>query len=428
MTKIKSNLSLILISIITLAGCNNDFSQTNLLNQEEVSQFSTGSVQAQFAKSSESDEIIIDDEYYKAFPDNKLSQQISEIENGNIPEVIKTTEIDQVKAQSFFGLFNKKATLDIYDSYGTAEKFTVLGRVYTKKSITPELTSDSKLKNVFRNIKYFTPNGIENIDVNVIAGNLSRISKTDNKGYFKVEFNNSALQTGIANISAKLITNKYKYEAPKEELIIDKYDSNKVGIISDFDDTVKYTGADKTISMIKKILVGNYKTDKAIPGVSALYKGILKSELSTGFDCVHYVTGSPTALYTRIQNFLKLNGFPQGSMALKSSGSRLEPTASDTYTYKVAKIRPMLNAYPNKKFVLFGDTTQKDTEVYLRIKQEFPDNIIGIYINNATKANPSDPKYKGVMVTDSAIDAAQDLFKKGIINQEAVDRVISEVR
>ena len=427
MTNIKSNLSLILLSMITLAGCNTNLSQTELLNQN-LTKPEDNTVQAQFARSSESDEILIDEEYYKSFPDKQLSQDISQIQNGVIPEEVNTAPVDQIKAQSFFSLFNKKATLDIYDSYGTPEKFTVLGRVYSKKSITPELTSDSKLRNIFRNIKYFTPKGIENIEVNVIAAGLSRISRTDNKGYFKVEFNNSDLQPGISSLSAKLIANKYKYETPKEELTIDKADSEKIGIISDFDDTVKHTSADKTIQMIKGILIGNYKTDKAIPGVSSLYKGILSNPQSTGFDCVHYVTGSPTNLYLRVQNFLKLNGFPQGSMSMKSPGSRLEPTVSDTFSYKVAKIRPIINAYPNKKFVLFGDTTQKDTEVYLKIKQEFPKNVAGIYINNATKANPADPKYNGVMVTDSAIDAAQDLLKKGIITQEAVDRVISDIK
>lgn len=424
--KSTSKLSLILLAIVTLAGC--DTNITQIEPDQQVTGFQANSVQAQFANSSESDEVLIDEEYYKSFPDKELSHHITEIESGKIPEQVTTAPVDQVKAQSFLSIFNKKATIDIYDSYGTPQKFTVLGRVYSKKSISPELTSDSRLKNVFRNIKYFTPDGIENIDVNVIAGGMSKISKTDNKGYFKVEFNNTSLQPGVSNLSAKLVANKYKYETPKEEIVIDRLDSSKIGIISDIDDTVKYTGADKTLSMIKKILIGNYKTDKAIPGVSALYKGILANQQSTGFDCLHYVTGSPTTIYSRIQNFLKLNGFPQGSMAMKSSGSRLEPTASDTFTYKVAKIIPIINAYPNKKFVLFGDTTQKDTEVYLKIKQQFPNNIVGIYINNATKANPADPKYKGVLVTDSAIDAAEDLLKKGLIDQAAVDRVISEVK
>lgn len=419
---------LALFTVTTVTSCGTDLSDTN--STQQITQMSNNTVQAQFANNSESEaeEIFIDEEYYKAFPDRELSNQITQIENGTIPEQVQTSNVDEVKAQSFLSIFNRKATIEIYDSFGTPEKFTVLGRLYKKKSIKPELTSDSKLKNIFRNIKYFTPDGIESTEVNVIAGGLSRIVRTDNKGYFKAEFANTTLPLGVSPLSAKLITTKYKYDTPKEEVVIDKIDSTKIGIISDIDDTVKYTGVDNKIKMIKHILTGNYKTDKQIPGVSTLYKGILSETQSFNVGSVHYVTGSPTTLYGRIQSFLKLNNFPQGSLALKSPGSKVAPIPSDTYNYKLSKIRPIMNAFPNKKFIMFGDTTQKDADVYLKIKQEFPDNVIGIYINNATKANPGDPKYNGTLVTDSAIDAAQDLVKKGVISQAVLDRVIADVK
>lgn len=419
---------LTLFTVLTASSCGTNNNQLDLDTQ--MTQLNNNSVQAQFANLSEKEdeEVYIDEEYYKSFPDHELSSQISEIERGSVPEQVKTSSVDEVKAQSFLSIFNRKATIDIYDSFGTPEKFTVIGRVYKKKNIKPELTSDSKLKNVIRNIKYFTPDGIESIDVNVIAGGLSRIARTDNKGFFRAEFSNTTLPVGVSPLSAKLVANKYKYETPKEEIVIDKINSTKIGIISDIDDTVKYTGVDNKLNMIKKILVGNYKTDKQIPGVSALYKGILSETQSSDVGSVHYVTGSPSTLYSRIQNFLKLNNFPQGSLAMKSKGSLVAPTPSDTYNYKLSRIRPIMNAYPNKKFIMFGDTTQKDADVYLKIKQEFPQNVIGIYINNATKANPNDPKYSGTLVTDSAIDAAQDLLKKGIITQDSVNKVIAEVK
>jgi phosphatidate phosphatase APP1 len=164
-----------------------------------------------------------------------------------------------------------------------------------------------------------------------------------------------------------------------------------------------------------------------LPGVSSLYRGIFATSKNNA-GSVHYVSGSTSTLYSRIQNFLKLHNFPQGSLSLKNIGSNVIPTPSDTYNYKLSRIRPIMNAYPNKKFIMFGDTTQKDADVYLKIKQEFPQNVIGIYINNATKANPNDPKYNGTLVTNSAIDAAQDLLKKGVITQDVLDKVTSDVK
>jgi phosphatidate phosphatase APP1 len=419
----------ILLSAIVLAGCGSNLSDNGVFMENDA-MMQASSITAQFTEEIEDENILIDDEYYKHFPDAVLGNEvINQIQAGVIPEYQPViNESNAVQSQSFLSVFNRKAIIDIYDSYGTSGKVTVTGRVYKKKSIQPVSTTDSKFRNIIRNIKYYTPDGIGNLDVNVSANGISRLVKTDSKGFFKASFDNTGLQQGVSTLSAKLTTTKFKYDIPQEQVVIDSADSNKVGIVSDIDDTVKYTGVNQKIKMIKDVLTGNYKTDKPYSGVSTLYKGILSGPASTGFDCLHYVTGSTVHLYSRIQEFLKLNRFPQGSLDLKKPGSQIDPTPADTYEYKVSRIMPIMALYPNKKFVFFGDTTQKDTEVYLKIKQQFPARVAGIYINNVNRFDQADPRFNGVILTDSAIDAAQDLFKKGIITQETLDQVINEVK
>jgi phosphatidate phosphatase APP1 len=422
----------VLLSVMALTGCSTGFSDSTTFPGFDNSIVQTSSVAAQFSDEIENEEVLIDADYYKHFPDPMLGNDvIGQIEAGVIPEYTPEPASPEkdYQSQSFLSFFNKKAIIDIFDSYGTPGKVTVSGRIYKKKSVERVMTSDSKFTNILRNIKYYTPDAIGNIDVDITAGSgISAIARTDSKGYFKATLNNTGLQPGISKLTAKLNTTKYKYDIPQEEVVIDQADSDKVGVVSDFDDTVKYTGVNTKIKMVIGVLTGNYKTDKAYSGVATLYKGILGGPDGTGFDCMHYVTGGTAHLFSRIDEFLKLNRFPQGSIDMKKPGSTADFTPSDTFTYKVSRIVPVMNAYPHKKFVFFGDTTQKDTEVYLKIKEMFPDRVAGIYINNVNHYDPANPRFQGVMLTDSAIDSARDLLAKGIITQATVDQVTDEVK
>lgn len=424
----KNKLVLSLLSVILFSSA---CTQTDdlLLTEIDNQQISAASVNAANSIEPENQEILIDDEYYKSFPDPELGNQIyNSLITGNFPNELKVKEEDSIKSQSFFSIFNKKAYINIYDSFGNEKSFYVTGRLFKKKSIKPTNTSDSLLTNIVRNIKYFTPDAISNTDVTVSVGSFSQVAKTDSKGYFKAYFTGAALPLGIVEVTARLNNNKYKFDIPKEEIVFDSTSSNEIGIISDVDDTIKITGVDSKLKMIKHAFTGNYKTDKPILGSATLYKGILNDYKSEGANTVHYVTGSPSHLYDRIQDFMKLNGFPQGSIDLKKLGSRVDPTPSTTLEYKLSRMRPILQSFPNKKFVMFGDTTQQDTEVYAKLKKEFPNSVVAIYINNVTKQDPSNPRFKDVMLTNSSIDAAVDLSKKGIISDETLNKVITEVK
>lgn len=426
-------MKLLLISalVLAVAGCASTFDTNFVETEENFNALSKSNVTSQFSNEVENEEqeILIDEDYYKKFPDRSMANDfISSIQSGVFPQSEYQPQVSEVQTNSFFSIFNKKAVIDIYDSYGNTQQAFVTGRVYKKKSITPTNTGDSKFTNIIRNIKYFTPDGISNTNVAVMVNGSIQTVKTDKKGYFRATFSGAPIKAGVNQVSAKLTDSKYQFEVTQEELVADLQNSNKVGIISDFDDTVKYTGVHEKVKMVKDIILGNYKTDKPYAGTATLYKGILNGPQGTGFDCMHFVTGSPANLYDRLQSFLKLNKFPQSSMEMKKPGSSADPNPSDTYEYKVSKMRKILQMYPTKKFVFFGDTTQKDTEVYSTIKKEFPAQTVAIYINNVTKQDQNNPRFKDVLLTNSAIDAAQDLLQKGIITQQTLDQVTSEVK
>ncbi|MNQ88838.1 hypothetical protein D3C85_1041210 [compost metagenome] len=42
----------------------------------------------------------------------------------------------------------------------------------------------------------------------------------------------------------------------------------------------------------------------------------------------------------------------------------------------------ILDAFPNQKFVFFGDNSQQDPEIYTAIVEKYPENIEAVYIRN----------------------------------------------
>ena len=55
--------------------------------------------------------------------------------------------------------------------------------------------------------------------------------------------------------------------------------------------------------------------------------------------------------------------------------------------HKSAIIREILNTYPWMKFILVGDSSQEDPEIYSAIVAEYPQRILAVYIRDVSK-NP----------------------------------------
>jgi len=416
-----------LIVIAILTGCRTNINASTLVNssQQEKGSVLIQSFVSSVDKSQNEQEIVLDEDYYNYNPDAVMANQLDTVQtSGVVPEYpADVAAQNTVKTQSFFSLFSKKVTIDVYDSFGTPKKFSISGRVYKKENVDNVNTGDSALTNLFRHLKYFTPNPVKDIQIKVTVNGISKVATTSSKGFFTATFDNTDIKDGINSVVADLVVKKYDYTEPKEEVIIDDENSEKIGIISDIDDTIQDSSITHKLQMIKKILLGNYKTSVAIAGTASLYNGLLQQ--SNG-GTMHYVTGSPVNLYSKLENFTKLNGFPDGSMDMKIIGTNYG--SNSLLDYKLSKIRALIKAYPSKKFLCFGDSGQQDPEIYAQIKKEYPKNILGIYINNVTKESKTSSRYKDELLTNSTMESAKDLFDKGLISQDFVNKVNSEVK
>jgi phosphatidate phosphatase APP1 len=53
-------------------------------------------------------------------------------------------------------------------------------------------------------------------------------------------------------------------------------------------------------------------------------------------------------------------------------------------THKLGQITHLLTTYPAKRFILLGDSSQRDPEIYQQALAQFPGRIAAIYIRDVT--------------------------------------------
>ena len=181
-----------------------------------------------------------------------------------------------------------------------------------------------------------------------------------------------------------------------------------VSVISDIDDTIK----DSQVLDIKKTLEKTFLEEyEAIPGMSEAYNAW--QEQGAAF---HYVSSSPWQLYPFLWEFLKVEKFPLGSFHLKLI--RLKDASvlnffKSSLEIKVPIIEELIKRFPQRKFILVGDSGEHDPELYGKIGRQFPGNLLHIYIRDVTpdedktgrfqEAFQGIPENKWTVFTDAAV-------------------------
>ncbi|QDV40284.1 hypothetical protein Enr13x_00900 [Stieleria neptunia] len=162
-----------------------------------------------------------------------------------------------------------------------------------------------------------------------------------------------------------------------------------VSVISDIDDTIKHSQVTSKSELLKNTFTRAFR---AVEGMPELY-----ADLADTGVAFHYVSGSPWQLYQPLAAFFSEQGFPSGTFHLKhfrltdSSGLGLLSSQRET---KLAAIVPLLTSFPDRRFILLGDSGEHDPEIYGQLARDYPDQIAGIFIRNVTSADPTDGRFQ----------------------------------
>ena len=169
-----------------------------------------------------------------------------------------------------------------------------------------------------------------------------------------------------------------------------------LSLVSDIDDTIKITG----IPEGREVVLENtfFRPFVAVPGMAERYRALI------GPDTVfHYVSGGPWQLYQPLAEFMAEADFPPGSIHMKSVRKNLLTpgawqdvaalAAGDaTVDQKLAQISAIFERFPNRRFILVGDSGEHDPEVYREIRSTYPGQVEAIWIRDVVDARRLYPK------------------------------------
>lgn len=159
-----------------------------------------------------------------------------------------------------------------------------------------------------------------------------------------------------------------------------------LSIISDIDDTVKVSEVANRNELLANTFLRPFR---GVPGMAEAYRN-----WNDGSVAFHYVSASPWQLYPALSSFMAEAGFPRGSYHLKTFRLKDE-TFLDLFAcsedFKVPEIEAILRRYPGRKFLLVGDSGERDPEIYGEIARRFPDQVRHIFNREvAAKAHHED--------------------------------------
>jgi phosphatidate phosphatase APP1 len=269
--------------------------------------------------------------------------------------------------------------IEVYNAYGNEHQLVVHGRTLKKAKEKRVTKEDSGFLNLWNAIKFFHNDEIKNKKVFLTIDKRRYEAKSDDEGYFDFEIKiANKLNMGYKKIALQIEENRDINHAEATILSDDKM----IGIISDIDDTVIVSEVTSKRKLLLNTFWKNYKQREVIPTMVKRFEKILSQNSPTTPSRLFFISGSPQHLFTSIEKFLEYNHFPRHVTILKQVHGDNSDPIFDQMRYKTAKIEELIALYPNMKWVMFGDSGERDKEVYESIQKKYPSNVKGYYIRD----------------------------------------------
>jgi phosphatidate phosphatase APP1 len=218
--------------------------------------------------------------------------------------------------------------------------------------------------------------------------------------------------------------------------VIGPFPGAAFGVISDIDETVIQTGIDDLIKLAHNTFVVNAYKRLPFPGVREFYMALRRGISGEGFNPIFYVSNAPWNLYDLIQDVFRIRDIPLGPFFLVGWG--LEDThlfRASPFEHKLGSIDQIMDAYPHLDFILLGDNTEKDPEIYLEAVRRHPHRIKVVYVylrGQPSSQSESHLEQIGARVREagsdfvsvrSVVEAASDAASRGLIQPSTIESV-----
>lgn len=315
---------------------------------------------------------------------------------------------------------NKKPYyLKLYPGYGHSGNLVLYGHVLLNKPPTRKKYSTNPFINIVQLIKLFIVKPVEEVPVILNWRTQVIKTKTAKDGFFKFEWESDThIAAGWHKVTVEALKNSSTKGAEKEGKFFVPH-ITQFAFVSDIDDTVLVSHSANIFRRLRTIFTKNPHTRRTFTDVIRHYQLLSEAHTDDGVpNPFFYVSSSEWNLYNDLTEFFRYNELPQGIFLLSGIKKwyQLLKTGITKHEGKGVRIARIMDVFPQQQFVLLGDNSQSDPEIYAAIANNFPGNIFAIYIRNIRKSH-----------RDEAIQFMKSVANKSIYtfvfdnNQDAID-------
>ena len=269
-----------------------------------------------------------------------------------------------------------------YLGYGNRDKVTLCGRVLEDEGFRPSRSTDRAWRNLVAMYKRFESDEVPGARVCARYAGIATEAVADREGYFSVEFPSRAKAANGPwhDVSLELLAPRPGARAIGRVLVPPA--TARFGVISDLDDTVVQSHVSAKLRMVLALALSNAHTRKPFAGVGAFYRALHAGATGGEGNPIFYVSKSPWNLYAPLIEFLKHQDIPLGPLLLRDYGMHLLRAKGG---HKERGIDRVLETYPRLPFVLIGDSTEQDPEIYSEMVRRYPRRVRAIYIRSVRR-------------------------------------------
>jgi len=280
---------------------------------------------------------------------------------------------------------NNKASIKIYHGYGHTHNLVVYGHAFKFRAKSKQKYSDNLFVNIVHLFKLFVLKPYPFIKVRLTFYTQTVDQTTEYDGFFKFEWE------ALDNISAGWHPVKVEIIGADEEVLAVNTGSvyvphiTQYAFISDIDDTIMISHSATIAKRLRELFIKNPRTRKTFPGAAIYYNLLALSHTDVDHpNPFFYVSSSEWNLYDYLVEAFRFNKLPEGAFLLNQikRWKNLIKTGKTGHEGKLIRVMRILDAFPNQKFVFFGDNSQQDPSIYSKIAIKYPKNIEAIYIRN----------------------------------------------
>jgi len=270
--------------------------------------------------------------------------------------------------------------IELYNAFGNEKHLLVEGRTVNKSQESVVSENDNGYTNVWNALNFFQNDELKHKKVFLTIDKEKYETQSDNEGYFK--FNTTLSKERAMSYMPIFLRTENNKNSHNTQATILSSQKEMVGIISDIDDTVVISDVPDKTELLINTFWKNYKQREVIPTMVERFQKILAANPPAQPSRLFFISGSPKQLYLPIEKFLTYNHFPKHVLILKQTHGKNKDSLTDQLAYKTKKIEALIALYPHMKWVMFGDSGEKDLETYEGIKEKYPDKVKAYYIRN----------------------------------------------